>query len=58
MESYLEKMQKEEKTMDETYRRLLFDKLFEKLEEVMEVKPAEVTEEEFSALSPSHHHHH
>lgn len=58
MESYLEKMQKEEKTMDETYRRLLFDKLFEKLEDVMEVTQAEVTEEEFSKLAPSHHHHH
>lgn len=58
MESYLEKMQKEEKTMDETYRRLLFDKLFEKLEEVLEVKAAEVTEEEFSNLAPSHHHNH
>jgi trigger factor len=58
MESYLEKMQKEEKTMDETYRRLLFDKLFEKLEEVLEVKSEEITEEEFSNLAPSHHHHH
>ena len=57
MESYLEKMQKEEKTMDETYRRLLFDKLFEKLEEVLEVKKEEITEEEFSNLASSHHHH-
>jgi len=58
MESYLEKMQKEEKTMDETYRRLLFDKLFTKLEEVLEAKTEEVSEEEFSKLQPSHHHHH
>jgi trigger factor len=57
MESYLEKMQKEEKTMDETYRRLLFDKLFEKLEQVMEVKTEEITEEEFSKLPQGHHHH-
>jgi trigger factor len=58
MESYMEKMSKDEKTMDETYRRLLFDRLFEKLEQVMEVKQEEVTEEEFSKLAPSHHHHH
>ena len=54
----MEKMSKDEKTMDETYRRLLFDKLFVKLEEVMEVKNEEVTEEEFSKLTPAHHHHH
>ncbi len=58
MESYMEKMSKDEKTMDETYRRLLFDKLFLKLEEVLEVKQQEVSEEEFSNLAPSHHHHH
>jgi len=58
LESYMEKMSKDEKTMDETYRRLLFDKLFAKLEEIMEVKSEEVTEEEFSKLTPAHHHHH
>jgi trigger factor len=57
MESYLEKMAKEEKTMDETYRRLLFDKLFAKLEQIMEVKAEEISEEEFSKLTPAHHHH-
>jgi trigger factor len=58
MDSYMEKMSKDEKTMDETYRRLLFDRLFEKLEQVMEVKKEEVTEEEFSKIAPAHHHHH
>jgi trigger factor len=58
LDSYMEKMSKDEKTMDETYRRLLFDKLFLKLEEVLEVKQEEVSEEEFSKLAPSHHHHH
>ncbi|MFA6060567.1 MAG: trigger factor [Taibaiella sp.] len=58
MESYMEKMSKDEKTMDETYRRLLFDRLFEKLEQIMEVKQEEVSEEEFSKIAPSHHHHH
>ncbi len=58
MDSYMEKMAKEEKTIDETYRRLLFDKLFDKLENVMEVKREEISEEEFSKLAPAHHHHH
>ncbi|PSK93900.1 trigger factor [Taibaiella chishuiensis] len=58
MDSYMEKMAKEEKTIDETYRRLLFDKLFDKLENVMEVKKEEISEEEFSKLAPAHHHHH
>lgn len=58
MDSYMEKMAKDEKAMDETYRRLLFDRLFAKLEEVMEVTEAEVSEEEFSKLAPAHHHHH
>lgn len=57
LESYLEKMAKEEKTIDETYRRLLFDKLFSKLEEVMEVKREEINEEEFAKLPTNHHHH-
>lgn len=55
--SYLEKMGKEEKTLDETYRRLLFDKLFVVLEQKMEVAIQEVNEEEFSKLQPTHHHH-
>ena len=58
MDTYLEKMAKEEKTMDETYRGLLFGKLFKKLAEVMEVKEKEVTQEEFAAIQPAHHHHH
>ncbi len=58
MESYMEKMSKDQKTMDETYRRLLFDKLFDKLEAVMEVKAQEVNEEEFAKLPSAHHHHH
>jgi len=57
MDSYLEKMSKDEKTMDETYRRLLFDKLFLKLEEIMEIKDKEVSQEEYSKLPTAHHHH-
>lgn len=58
MDTYLEKMSKDEKTMDETYRRLLFDKLFGKLEEVMAVKNEEIDEEAYSKLPAGHHHHH
>ncbi len=57
MDAYLEKMSKDEKTMDETYRRLLFDKLFVKIAEVMEIPSEEVTEEVFAAKSSGHHHH-
>jgi trigger factor len=57
MDSYLEKMSKDEKTMDETYRRLLFDKLFKKLEAVMEVKSEEIDEDAYSNLPVEHHHH-
>ena len=58
METYLEKMTKEEKTMDETYRNLLFGKLFAKLEKDIDVAEKQVTQEEFAAIQPAHHHHH
>jgi len=61
MESYMQKVAKDEKTMDETYRRLLFNKLFTWLEEQFDVTDKEVTEEEFFALQDphaTHHHHH
>ena len=57
MDSYLEKMSKDEKTMDETYRRLLFDKLFLKLEEIMDIQDKEVSQEEYTKLPTAHHHH-
>lgn len=56
MDSYLEKMSKDNKTMDETYRRLLFDKLFDKLQEIFEVQDKEVSADEFNQLPMSHHH--
>jgi trigger factor len=57
LDSYLERMAKDEKAIDETYRRLLFDRLFEKIADVMEVTKAEISEEEFSKLPTAHHHH-
>lgn len=61
MESYMQKVVKDNKTMDETYRRLLFDRLFQTLSEKFQVEEKEVTEEEFFKLADphaAHHHHH
>jgi trigger factor len=60
MESYMAKVVKDNKTMDETYRRMLFDKLFQFLETQFNVEEKEVTEEEFFKLPDAHtaHHHH
>jgi trigger factor len=60
MEGYMAKVAKDQKTMDETYRRLLFDKLFSYLETKFNVEEVEVGEEEFFKLPDPHatHHHH
>jgi trigger factor len=47
--------------MDETYRRILFDRLFQWLATQFDVQEKEVTEEEFFKLPDphaAHHHHH
>lgn len=60
MDSYMQKVLKDEKTMDETYRRILFDRLFSFLETQFDVAEQEVGEEEFFKLPDAHaaHHHH
>ena len=60
MDSYMQKVLKDEKTMDETYRRLLFDRLFTWLEGQFDVEEKTVAEEEFFKLPNPHdaHHHH
>ncbi len=58
IKGYLEKMAKDEKTMDETYRRLLFDKLFNTLENEWQVQEKTVSLEEYTQLAPAGHHHH
>jgi trigger factor len=61
MESYMQKVVKDNKTMDETYRRILFDRLFQWLETQFNVEEKEVSEEEFFKLADphaTHHHHH
>jgi len=59
MDSYMQKVAKDQKTMDETYRRILFDRLFQWLETQFNVEEKEVTEEEFFKLPDPHaaHHH-
>lgn len=60
LDSYMQKVLKDEKTMDETYRRLLFEKLFTFLETQFSITEQEVSEEEFYKLPDAHaaHHHH
>jgi trigger factor len=60
LESYMAKIEKDNKTMDETYRRLLFDRLFSFLETQFKLEEKEVSEEEFFKLPDAHaaHHHH
>lgn len=61
MNSYLEKVMQDEKMPDETYRRLLTDKIFLALEGKFNTELKEVNEEEFFKLPDphaAHHHHH
>jgi trigger factor len=60
MEGYMAKISKDEKMLDETYRRLLFAKLFTFLETQFTVEEKEIGEEEFFKLGDAHaaHHHH
>lgn len=60
MDGYMAKMAKDEKTMDETYRRILFDRLFQFLATQFDMDVKEVSEEEFFKLPDAHaaHHHH
>ena len=58
IDSYMAKATKEEKTMDETYRRLLFGKLFSYLETKFDLEHKDVTEEEFFKTPDAHAHHH
>jgi trigger factor len=60
LDGYMQKMAKDTKAMDETYRRMLFDKLFTHLSTQFDVEEKEVSEEEFFKLPDAHaaHHHH
>ncbi len=61
MDSYMSKLAKDEKMMEETYRRILFAKLFVFLETQFTVEEVAIDEKDFFKLgSPheAHHHHH
>lgn len=56
IESYIDRMMKDEKQVDASYRRLITDKLFTWLEGQVKAKEKTVTPEELTAMQ--HHHHH
>jgi trigger factor len=60
MEGYMQKVSKDGKTMEETYRRILFGKLFTFLETQFTIEEKEIEEEAFFKLGDAHaaHHHH
>ena len=59
MDGYMQKMAKDDKTMNETYRQILFGKLFAWLRTKFIIEEKAVTEQEFFALPNAHaaHHH-
>ncbi len=54
---YMDKMSKDQNTIDETYRRLLFDRLFTKIAENISLASQEVTGDEFSKIPNKYHQH-
>ena len=56
IESYIDRMMKDEKQVDNSYRRLITDKLFNWIEGQVKAKEKEVTAEELTAMQ--HHHAH
>jgi trigger factor len=57
LESYIDRMMKDEKQLDSSYRRLITDKLFKWLETQVTPEEKEITSEEFLAMQHHHHHH-
>lgn len=56
LESYIDRMMKDEKQMDSSYRRLITEKLFNWIELQVKAKEKEVTPDELAAMQ--HHHEH
>ncbi|WP_109699801.1 trigger factor [Chitinophaga deserti] len=57
MDSYLERLLQDEKYVDQTYRELITQKLFDWAEGKVNVKTEEITAEDFVKLPHKHHHH-
>jgi trigger factor len=56
IESYIDRMMKDEKQVDSSYRRLITDKLFAWVESQVKPKEKEVTGEELNGMMHNHHH--
>jgi trigger factor len=56
LESYIDRMMKDEKQVDSSYRRLVTDKLFKWVEAQVTPKEKEVTGEELGAMMHNHQH--
>jgi len=54
MEGYMQKIAKDEKTLNETYRQLMFARLFQFLQTKFNIQEKEITEEEFFKLPSAH----
>ncbi len=57
LESYVDRMMKDEKQMDASYRRLITEKLFNWLETQVTPDEKEISSEEFMKMQEHHHHH-
>lgn len=60
MDGYMQKIAKDEKALNETYQRLMFDRLFGYLRTAFTINEQKIGEEEFFKLQDPHamHHHH
>jgi len=58
LESYVDRMVKDEKQVDASYRRLITEKLFNWLETQVTPEEKEISSEEFLKMQEEHHHHH
>jgi trigger factor len=57
LESYIDRMMKDEKQVDASYRRLITEKLFNWLEIQVTPEEKEISSEEFLKMQEHHHHH-
>jgi len=57
LDSYMERLLQDEKFVDQTYREMVTQKLFDWAENKVNVKQEEITAEEFAKLPNKHHHH-
>jgi trigger factor len=57
LDSYVDRMMKDEKQVDASYRRLITEKLFNWLESQVTPEEKEISSEEFMKMQEHHHHH-